>query len=676
MHSNNTKRNILILFLAVMAVYINSIFNPFIFDDFALIVDNPYIKNFANFLYYFNHSVSINGALDFYRPLQTILYAIIYHIFGLNVIPYHFLNIFLQAGDAILIYILLKKIYPEKISFFVSLLWAIHPIQTEAVTYISGIADPLCLFFTLLCILLFSQRRYIYAVFSFILALLSKETAVLIPFLIYIYEYSRVSISYSLPSERYNSFKIWTVPFYNGSNNKPVLSVNKVLWIFPFLGISVLYAILRFTILVKFKPSIIGAFPFLYRFYTSFQAFLQYIQLLIFPNILAMQRYIPYIHTWKNPDFIVGFISVVLILCWLYRIRKNPGLFFPVIWFLVNYIFISDIIFPINGNIREHWMYTPSIGFFILFILGYEILKDKIKINKKYAYIPLIIIFCLYGIRTIVRNHTWKNPITFYKKAIEYFPSSSLYNNLATSYLSENKFHHAAKYFKITLQYSANHYNAFVGLGTSYLKLKKTEQAEKYFQKAISVAPDSPLAYVGLAQVYIVKKDIKKEEEYLKKAIQVGPAYWESYYWLGILYLNAEKYNKADYNLELSSVINPNNALTYNDLGVLYEQIGQSNKALAEFKKAYSIGYENRTIILNFAEAYQVLGNYHSAIFYYQKALGLYPGDPVILNKMAIAFALSGNKQQAIRIWQAILKKYPDFTSAQINLERVLKAKK
>jgi tetratricopeptide (TPR) repeat protein len=650
------KKNIIILIFIVLAVYINSIFNPFIFDDFALITGNPYIKNFANFQYYFTTSLFRSPNSSFYRPLQVILYAVVYHLFGLHVAAYHLLNIFLQAGNAILIYILLKKIYSEKISFLVSALWAIAPIQTQAVTYMSGTADPLCLFFTLLCILLFSQKRYIYAFFSFILALLSKETAVLIPFLIYIYEYSRVSSSYSLPSERTeknNLFKIWTVPLST------------------FLGISVLYAVLRLTILVKFKPAVMGGIPFLYRFYTSFQAFLQYIQILIFPNILAMQRYIPYIHTWKNPDFIVGFISFVLILYWLSRIRKNPRLFFPVIWFLINYLAISNVIIPVNSNVAEEWMYTPSIGAFILFILGYEILKDKIKINKKYAYVPLIIIFCLYGIRTIVRNHTWKNPIAFYKKTIKYFPSQKMYNNLAASYQLENKYHHEIKYFKITLKYPANNYTAFLGLGNAYLKINNLKQAEKYYKKAIELAPHSPLAYVGLAQVYIVKKNLKKEEEYLKKAIQVGPAYWASYYWLGILYLNTGKYNKAYYNLKLASVINPNHALIYNDLGVLYEQIGQPNKALPEFKKAYAIGYKDRTIILNLAEAYQVLGNYHKAIFYYQKALGLYPGDPVILNKLAIAFALNGNKQQAIRIWQTILKRYPNFPGARINLQKL-----
>ncbi len=673
---NNNKRNIIILILLVLAVYINSIFNPFIFDDAALIVGNPYIKNFANFPYYFTHDLFRNGTSDFYRPMQTILYAVVYHLFGLNVIPYHLLNIFLHAGNAVLIYVLLKKIYQKRISFLVSALWAIHPINTEAITYMSGTAEPLFLFFVLLCILFFSQRRYILSLLSFLLSFLSKETAVLAPFLIYIYEYARVSRVYSVPASEYDSLKIFTVPFYQESKNScKDNSFSKILWLFSFLGIAVLYAVLRFTVLVKFKVASMSSFPFLTRFYTSFKGFLQYIQLLIFPNILAMERYITYINTWKNPNFIVGFICFISILWYLYKFRKNPSVFFAGMWFFINYIFISDIIFPLNGDFREHWMYTPSIGFFIFFILGYEILKDKIKIKKRYAYVPLIIIFCLYGLRTIVRNNDWKNPITFYKKAIVYFPSAYLYNNLGVSYMEENKFYDAIKYFKVALKLYPNSvpYPEIVGIGGSYLKLKEPEKAEEYFKRAISVNPGSPLAYVGLAEVYIVKKNTIKEKETLEKAIQVGPAYWKSYYWLGILYLNQGDFNKAYYNFKMSSAINPNNALTYNDMGVLYEHIGQPYMALKEFKVAYAMDSNDNSIILNLAESYQVLGNYVEAISYYQKLLFLSPGNPVILNKMAIAFALMGNKQTAINIWENILKRYPDFRDAKINLGRLTK---
>jgi Gpi18-like mannosyltransferase len=165
-------------------VYLNSIFNPFIWDDISLIVENPYIKNLRFFPEYFKTDIYIKFS-NFYRPLQTISYAIVYKIFKLNPVGYHILNIFLHASCAILIFILLKDIYGEKISFLVSVLWAIHPVNTEAITYISGTADPLFLLFGLLGIYFYNKNLKNFSYISFFASLLSKETAVLI-FLLFI----------------------------------------------------------------------------------------------------------------------------------------------------------------------------------------------------------------------------------------------------------------------------------------------------------------------------------------------------------------------------------------------------------------------------------------------------------------------------------------------------------
>ncbi|MCM8805060.1 MAG: hypothetical protein NC833_07395, partial [Candidatus Omnitrophica bacterium] len=186
------KKKIIILSLTALFVYINSIFNPFIFDDYSLIVENPLIKNFKFFKEYFTKNLyevsrDISG---FYRPLQTISYFIIYKLFKLNPIPYHLLNIFLHIGCSILIFILLKEIYEEKISFLVSLLWSIHPINTESITYISGTADPLFLFFGLLGIYLYNLNKFPLSLLCFILSLISKETGILILPLFFLYQYS------------------------------------------------------------------------------------------------------------------------------------------------------------------------------------------------------------------------------------------------------------------------------------------------------------------------------------------------------------------------------------------------------------------------------------------------------------------------------------------------------
>ncbi|MCX7917710.1 MAG: hypothetical protein N2589_06250, partial [bacterium] len=143
------KKIIWFLTSSIFFVYLNSIFNPFIWDDFSLIYENPFIKSFKFLLHFFNTDIFLSAS-NFYRPIQMFFYALVYRIFKDNPIGYHLLNILFHSGCAILVYLLLRKIYGERVSFLVALVWGIHPINTEAITYISGTADPLFLFFGLL----------------------------------------------------------------------------------------------------------------------------------------------------------------------------------------------------------------------------------------------------------------------------------------------------------------------------------------------------------------------------------------------------------------------------------------------------------------------------------------------------------------------------------------------
>ncbi|MCM8768424.1 MAG: hypothetical protein NC911_01895, partial [Candidatus Omnitrophica bacterium] len=138
-----------VLSLAVVLVYLNSLSVPLFWDDQALIVENPYIKDFRNIRYILTSDLFRGGTSAFYRPMQTIFYGVIYHLFKLSAPAYHWLNIVLHGVATILLFTLLSQLYPRFVSFFATLIWAVHPLHTEAVTYVSGTADPLSVAFGL-----------------------------------------------------------------------------------------------------------------------------------------------------------------------------------------------------------------------------------------------------------------------------------------------------------------------------------------------------------------------------------------------------------------------------------------------------------------------------------------------------------------------------------------------
>lgn len=224
---------------------------------------------------------------------------------------------------------------------------------------------------------------------------------------------------------------------------------------------------------------------FLHRFYTVFVAFLIYISILLFPFVLSVERHIPYIETFKNIDFISDFLYFIIFIFFIYIKRKDKKLFFAGIIFLLNFLFHSNILIPLNGNLREHWMYLGSIGFFIYFLK----ILNKIK-GVKIKNFFLFTIFLLYGARTIIRNCDWKNPEVFYLKAIKYshYPSM-LYGNLSYYYLRNSDYEKSYKTSLKAISIGLKNETILYIYGVSLSTLGKNDEAIGIFNEIIKKIP-------------------------------------------------------------------------------------------------------------------------------------------------------------------------------------------
>ena len=185
----NNRKYILVLILAGIAAYLTSFQNNFVWDDIGLISINPYIKNWKHigdiFTSFLHHKTGEGGT--FYRPIVSLSFLIDYSIWKGNPVGYHLTNLMFHIVNAILLYKIIFTLFKEeKTALFTSLLFVVHPIHTEAVTYISGRADPIAALFLLSSLLLFitcgNQNKFkdmFFAAVFYILALLTKEYAVI-----------------------------------------------------------------------------------------------------------------------------------------------------------------------------------------------------------------------------------------------------------------------------------------------------------------------------------------------------------------------------------------------------------------------------------------------------------------------------------------------------------------
>src|SRR5580704_14195827 len=142
-----------ILVLAVLAAYGNVYDNAFLYDDESLILKNTFLQDWHSIGAIFSTSITAGANMPggFYRPLQIFLYLLIYQFAGPSTFAFHALNISLHAANACLVYVLGRRLRFRKLAVFLgALLWAMHPVHTEIIAYISGAADPLYVFFCLL----------------------------------------------------------------------------------------------------------------------------------------------------------------------------------------------------------------------------------------------------------------------------------------------------------------------------------------------------------------------------------------------------------------------------------------------------------------------------------------------------------------------------------------------
>lgn len=509
----NQKRTIIFLLLILLGgiiCYSNIFSHQFLWDDEFLIEKNQFIRSFDYLPQIFSSSsgAGANRLDNFYRPLQILNYTGLYALIG--AVPWIFLlnNLFLHLFSGILLFFLMKKIFEKDfLAFLVSFFWVIHPIHTEAITYMSGTADPLSTLFGLgsfYFYLNFREKKQSYfLIFSFILfgfALLSKETLIVLPALILLYEL-----------------------IFN-QNRKKISTYTPLFW---FFNIALFYFYLRLSILnfggtlSLYSTSNLYTENILFRLFTFLASLLMYYSLFFYPNNLHMERAFPVFSNWQSPWVLSSFLILIaffVLIFWAQK-KKKKYISFGLGWFFLAFFPISGIIIPINSFLLEHWLYLTSIGFFLC--LGGLISNFWAKTPKARKWLAIILILVsIFLIKSTRKaNKAWESPFTFYHNILQYHQGTArIHNNLGMAYIDQNNLNKAEEHYlkaiTISDQYAQTHYN----LAQLYLKKEEIEKAIIHLEKSLEINPNFFFSYYLLAQIYQEAGETKKAQEYFQKA--------------------------------------------------------------------------------------------------------------------------------------------------------------
>src|SRR3989339_445061 len=343
----------LILLIAVPIIaYTNSLQNTFVYDDVFTITDNYFIRDWGNFPAFFTDDYFKYSGEVTYRPVVTFSYFIDYFLWHLNPVGFHLTNILLHAVNTVLVYLLVSNISRScTASFLTSILFALHPVLTETVNGISYREDLLTTTFFLGAILLFIKSKiqnpkskianclYPLSLFSYLLALCSKEVAITLPLIVFLLD--------------------WLL----GGNDR--VKRNAIKYYLGFILVSGFYLFLRF---VWFHNPVEKqlTYPdnsFLVNLLTMPKIFCSYIKLLFFPISFNAEYIIAHTKTPCAATFILGmiFLSVIGVITYKFY-NHSRRLFFFMLWFFVTLAPMMNIM-PIANIMAERYLYLPSIGF-------------------------------------------------------------------------------------------------------------------------------------------------------------------------------------------------------------------------------------------------------------------------------------------------------------------------
>jgi len=486
---------IVLIVIAVMLSYANSVNNEFVWDDSWLVKNNPHIKSFSNVSKIFKDhlgAASSSEQNNFYRPLQEFSYMIDYFLWGLDPIGYHISSIFFHILLACAVYFLGIKLLNNKIASFIgAIFYAAHPVHTEAVTYIAGRADILgALFFCLSFIFFIKYREKhhnrdnILSIVFFLLSVLSKEASFVFPLVISIYILMDI--------KKQNKFEV-----------KDIIAP-----ILPYLIISAVYIFARTTVL-DFSAGLpvteIQRSPFIMRCITSMKVFAMYFWVLFLPFNLHMERSVDIPKQFVPFDFIIAVI-VIAVFVFLFRLsyKKRHISFFLLAWFFIGLIPVSNI-YPINATMAEHWLYLPAITLFLLFGLFVSRVYDK-KYNIVIRIIASGVLFAalvFYSTQTVARNRDWKNEKTIYENTLSYSPHAyKVWNNLGTLYNRNEDFKKAIESFRKSIEINDSYYRAYDNLSYSYFRSGDVRGAIKLLNTYIAKFPREIDARLRLGYVY------------------------------------------------------------------------------------------------------------------------------------------------------------------------------
>lgn len=654
------------LALAAFGAYHNSFSGQLVYDDIAAIKENPTITNLRDLRAVFSppndSGITVNG-----RPLINLSLAINYAIGGTEVFGYHVMNFFIHLCAGLTLFGIVRRSLElpslkDKFAtaqtrllaaFVVALLWTVHPLQTESVTYIIQRAESLVGLFYLLTFYCFvrsvtSPRPGLWqglTVFACLCGMASKEVMASAPLLVLVYDRAVISGTFREAWRRHVRIYLglaatwillaWLV---HGTNNRGGTAG---------LGAGGMsswhYALTQCLGLGKYLKLVFWPDPLVFDYGTALEEHLLPVlpQALLIVSLVVGTGYA----LWRRP--MLGFLGL-----WCFAILGPSSSFIPVA----------------SEPLAEHRMYLPLAALAALVVLS-----ATRRFGRGALYLCLALAVAA-GAVTVQRNLDYRDETALWRDTQRKYPSNArAHNNVGEILFRADRQQEAVECFREAVRLLPRYIDALNNLGNTLTQLGKPTEGLPYLELALQLKPSYGETHNNLGNAYYQLDRVADAVASYQESLRLKPSFGDAHNNLGVALVKLGKPKEAIPHYVQALRLRENYIDAHYNYGIALNEVGRTAEAAQQYRETIRLKPTHAEAHHNLGSLVYGQGNFAEAERLYREAIRLKPDYIEAFKNFGLIMFQAGRLPEAETYFAAALKLNPDYSEARSGLAETRK---
>ncbi|XP_063357146.1 protein O-mannosyl-transferase TMTC1 isoform X2 [Pelmatolapia mariae] len=679
--------------------YSNSLHGELVHDDVWAIVNNPDVRPGSSLRNIFSDDfwgkrMADNTSHKSYRPLCILTFKLNIVLGGMTPLYFHIVNVCLHCTvTCLLMHVCQCHVFENRrLAFVTALLFAVHPVHTEAVSGIVGRADVLACLLFLLTFLSYirsvsgrvSEDTLAFTVSSSSLflslllgtcAMLVKETGITVFGVCLLYDalvLCRKPLMHHVSSSTLRELLHICNPFIKRAcliTGYVVIIVSFRLWLMG--GSMPLFS--EQDNPASFSPHFLTRF-LTYSYLLSFNAWL-----LLAPIVLCYDWQVGSITLVESlgdvrnvATMLLAVVMIALCLHCIFSLQRRDSreVLVGLLFLVFPFIPASNLFFRVGFVVAERVLYMPSMGYCILVAHGLGRLCSSVgRWGTAVLSVSMLLLVLLFSWKTVHQNNVWLSREALFLSGIQTLPhNAKVHYNYANFLKDTSRHQEAIHHYTTALRLYPRHASAMNNLGTL---TRSPEEAEMYYRKALETNPQHNRALFNLGNLFKSQGKEKEAEALLKDSIRFGPHFADAYSSLASLYAEQKRFSEAN-EVYLKGIENcPDSSDLHNNYGVFLVDTGEGQRAAAHYQQAVRLKPAHYVAMVNLGRLLRSSNENKEAESWYKRALQV-TRKVDILTPLGALYYNTGRYEEALQVYREAVALQPESTDIWLALAQVL----